>query len=195
MKNLIFSFSFTLLLIITVSFFYTRHKIKKMEVKQSNLSVTKELLTNSLFGTVIYGGVGIEKYISTMEGKIRLADIVSGNTLVVRIHESACMPCLERELKHISMLESQMPVLIFASYSNERSLKAVLQLHNVRSKAYLLLPHQKLFPFEGNVQSLYVCILTETLEPRHLFFPVQHEDNLSEMYYRSIITLYQDKQQ
>lgn len=160
------------------------------------LSQKNELLKNAWFETMLSTEHDINKDISLMNDSnyISLKDVIMEKTLVVRLSYAACRPCLERELKNIHKLENKgIPIVIIASYPNKHSLDVSLKQNNISSKAYLLHPNQKMFPFDENASQLYMFITDHDLTVKDFFIPVQMVDDVSDTYFRYVESLFQSK--
>jgi hypothetical protein len=88
MKNLVFSFCLTLFLGVVIVFFYVRGRNEKAEINQTNMKVGKDMVISSFLNSITYGFTDVEKEINTvLDGVIRTSDIISQNTLVIRLYD------------------------------------------------------------------------------------------------------------
>jgi hypothetical protein len=197
MKNVAIIFFLILLsgtIFSIINFYGTKEDIRLYKRQISDLEISNRLLKYSLFQTLIYSKDSIYSIIKTKNEIVPLLKIIDENTLVLRLSEHSCNPCLQRELANISALEKNgIPLLLIASYSNEREFISLLREYGVKSK-YLVLGHdEELFSFEKNTSDLYLFLLTPDLNINYLFFPIQTEDHLSSEYYNFIETIFSEK--
>ena len=164
----------------------------------NSLSQKNELLKNAWFETLLSAGYDINTNLSLINdtSSVLLKNIVLEKTLIVRLSYAACRPCLERELRNVHKLEEKrIPIIIIASYPNKRSLDILLKQYNISSRAYLMYPNQKMFPFDGDVSQLYMFITDHTLTINSFFIPVQMVDDVSDTYFRYIESLFLSKRE
>lgn len=161
----------------------------KKERKEKVLNLQHhELLINSWFETLVNKEKEINEEITLLEGehKVTLEDLCDRRTLVVRISYNSCHPCVERELKNLSLfLKKGFHAVIFASYPNRRSLDLLLKQHDIEAKAYLLPPNQQLFSFD-ETSSLYLFVMEKECKTQYLFFPIPYENEMSDLYFKFI---------
>lgn len=191
-KSIAILFAFILIL----SFFlYTNivnnKKINKLNILTTNIVTQNELLKNSLFQNSVFNGSDINKKFTTKDNnEIFLSDIIKDSTLIIRIFENTCAPCMNKELSNISKLEKKgIPILILSTFTNTRALASLLNQFNINSKTYNLKHDEHLFTFDGN-SDIYVFLLTKDLKVRYLFFPVQNDKDVSSSYYQHIENIF-----
>lgn len=199
MRKEIFIWSFTFLLFGFLCYLMYKNLNKNISdiTKEVNLlSQKNELLKNSWFETLLYNNFRINEELLLMSdtGSISLQDAITEKTLVVKLSYSACKSCLERELKNIHELEKkEIPIIIIASYPNKHSLDILLKQYKICSKAYLLYPNHKTFPFDENTSLLYMFITDHELAVKYFFIPIQMIDDVSDIYFKHIENIFQPK--
>ena len=196
-KALLFSSVFAVLFFLIILFltYINYNNKKKIEILSQNVQLVtrqNQLLKNTLLDYSMIFGAGsiLDTLFLTNKESVLLSDLIKYKTVIARISEGSCNPCLKRELKHIKELEENgIPVILFASFSNKRSLSSLLNEYNIISEVYLLESEGHLFPFDESLR-LYVFTIDKELKADNLFLPVQYEDQLSADYYQYIKTLF-----
>ena len=167
----------------------TNNKIKKTQVQINTLVEQNNLLKNSLFHTILSSNPLITETFKTKDNRIiHWKDIIDKNVLVFRFFDNSCSSCLDRELSNINSLENKgVPILILATFPNERALQSLLNRNKIKSPVYNLAPQFHLFSFEEHIPNLYIFFLSRELNIKYLYFPIQNDNEISTAYYQHII--------
>jgi hypothetical protein len=167
-------------------------KIDNYKIDIHKVESGENSLKYSLFQTIIFSGDKIKDTIRTNKGIAPLRQLIEMNTIIFRFSKESCMPCLQRELNNISLLEKKdIPVIIIVSGYNNIEMKALLNEYKVYSRYILLEKEEQLFSFEDISSDLFLFMLSKDLTIKYLYFPIQYQGQLSDEYTNYLISLYE----
>lgn len=117
------------------------------------------------------------------------ADTLFGDDrLVLRIKDAFCAECITEELRQIKDLKDDSNVIIMATYSNLRMLKACVNKHEIQVPVYYIPngPLQEVFSRNDAKGIPYLFILRKDLSCESVFFPSKTFPRFSASYYRTV---------
>lgn len=167
-------------------------EIKSIEKKVEIVDNRNNILKDALIEMSFLFTSSLPEIVKLNDGTfVDFENVVLNKTVVFRFFENSCSPCVRRELSNVrNMLIKKIPIIIIASFSSERKLKAILSEYSINTTVYNLDKTSFVLKECDQLSKAYYFILDENMKVNNLFIPLQSEDDLSDVYCDYVESIY-----